>query len=386
MNSNLFARSVVFGVGLALSLLASAQAETIKVGAIGALTGPGAPWGMAMTGAMKIAAAEVNAKGGLDVGGKKYQVEVIGYDDQFRAADAVAAYNRLVKEDGAKYVFLMTSPSTLAVKDAVEADHVIALTSSGTPKAIDANTKFVYRLYSAPQDFAPNIAAWMKANLKERRVIVINPNDETGWVLSDAEVDAFKKAGFNVLASELFERSVKDFNPILTKLLALNPEIIDISSAPPGTAILLVRQARELGFKGYFLKTGGSATYDIIAGAGKEMAENVINMMYADPGNPGYQHLTAEYKKQFGHDPNELVVSFYDGMNVLLRAMQMSGDPTDTTKVSAAFAKALPMKSTQGEELTLGGKESAGVDHQVMSVNYLGIVKNGVPVVVGKIR
>jgi branched-chain amino acid transport system substrate-binding protein len=386
MKSNAGAARLLAAICLLTGLLSPAAAQTIKIGLIGAMTGPGAPWGLAMSGAAKIAASEVNARGGLEVGNRKLPIEIIAYDDQFKAADAVAAYNRLTRQDGAKYAFLMTSASTLAVKDSAENDKVIVLTSSGTPKAIDANTKYVFRLYSAPQDFAPAIAGWMKSNLKERNVVIVNPNDETGWILSQAEEAALKQNGFNVLASELYERTIKDFQPLLTKMLALKPDIIDISSAPPGTAGLLVRQGRDLGFKGRFLKTGGSAPMDIVAAAGKEGAEGVINMLYADPANAGYRRLVDDYRKAYGHEPNEIVVSFYDGINVLLRAIQKAGDPDDTAKVSAAFSQALPMKSLQGEELTLGGKDTSGVNHQVMSVNYLGIIRNGVPVSVGMIR
>jgi branched-chain amino acid transport system substrate-binding protein len=169
-------------------------------------------------------------------------------------------------------------------------------------------------------------------------------------------------------------------------MLALKPDIIDISSAPPGTAGLLVRQGRDLGFRGHFLKTGGSAPMEIVAAAGKDGAEGVINMLYADPANPNYRRLVDDYRKANGHEPNEIVVSFYDGINVLFRAIQKAGDPEDTAKVSAAFAQALPMNSLQGDELALGGKEASGVNHQVMSVNYLGIIRNGVPVAVGKLR
>ncbi|MCJ9709497.1 ABC transporter substrate-binding protein, partial [Bordetella hinzii] len=74
------------------------QAETLKLGVVGGMTGPGAPWGLAVDGGVKVAVEEVNQAGGLEVQGKKYKVEVVTYDDHYKAADAVTATNRLIDQ------------------------------------------------------------------------------------------------------------------------------------------------------------------------------------------------------------------------------------------------------------------------------------------------
>ncbi|MDB5847980.1 MAG: putative branched-chain amino acid-binding protein, partial [Rhodoferax sp.] len=114
----------------AATLLAgAAQAQTLKIGVIAPLTGGGAPWGLAAAEAPRILADEVNAKGGLEVGGKKYKIEVVAYDDQYKTAEAVAAYNRLVNQDGVKYMIILSSAATMALKQNVEDDKVVALTA-----------------------------------------------------------------------------------------------------------------------------------------------------------------------------------------------------------------------------------------------------------------
>jgi branched-chain amino acid transport system substrate-binding protein len=125
---------------------------------------------------------------------------------------------------------------------------------------------------------------------------------------------------------------------------------------------------------------------DIVAGAGTKAAEGLVNMLYADPANDGYKYLVAEYKKAMGQDPNEIIVPFYDGTNVLLNAIQKSGTVDDTAKVAAAFSKVLPMASIQGDQLTLGGKATAGADAQIMTTNYIGVIRDGEPVVLGKTK
>lgn len=71
-------RILVTSAMLAMGLFGTTvSAQTLKIGLIGPMTGPGAAWGFAAKGAMQTLASEANAKGGLEVGGKKYQVEIV---------------------------------------------------------------------------------------------------------------------------------------------------------------------------------------------------------------------------------------------------------------------------------------------------------------------
>lgn len=381
-----FERSCVLILLATCLAVGAAAAQTLKIGVIAPLTGGGAPWGIAAAEGPRILADELNANGGVAVGDKKYKVEVIAYDDQYKAADAVAAYNRLVNQDRVKYMIILGSAATMALKQQVEDDKVVAMTASYTGKALDKNTNYLFRMYSPPDDYIGSFIGWMKDNVKGKRVVIINPNDETGWDQTQLASRVFKSNGFEVLGSELFERAQKDFQPMLTKVIAQKPDIIELGGTSPSTAGLIIRQARELGYDKQFSKTGGAGPKDIVASAGAKAAEGTINMLYADPANEGYKRLAAAYRKARGQDPNEIIVSFYDGANVLLQAIQKAGTADDPSKVVAAFPKALPMKSVQGDELKIGGKASYGVDAQVMSVNYIGTIRNGEPVVLGKTK
>jgi branched-chain amino acid transport system substrate-binding protein len=363
----------------------NARADTLKIGLIAPLTGGGAPWGIAEQQAAKILAAEVNAKGGLEVGGKTYQVEVIAYDDQYKAADAVAAYNRLTNNDGVRYMIILSTPSTLALKERIQEDGVFALTSSGTQKAVDANDKYLVRALSILADYVPPFVAWMKEHIKERRIAIVDPNDESGWEANRIAEAAYKANGFQIVDEELFERTQKDFAPLMTRILGMGVDIIELASTPPATAGLIARQTRDLGFKGIFIKGGGPAPKDIVAAAGKDAAEGMYNLLYVDVGTDGYKRLAAEYRKAIGQEPNEMIVTFYDAANVLLRAIQKGGDVNDPAKARAAVAQVLPMPSVQGEPLAYGGMTTSGTLNQVLTVGFVGVIKNGEPVIVGKI-
>ncbi|WP_036765341.1 ABC transporter substrate-binding protein [Paracoccus pantotrophus] len=371
--------AATMGVGALVAMAPQAGADTVKIGVIAPLTGGGAPWGIAMDQAAHIAAAEANADGGLDIGGAKSKVEIIAYDDQYKAAEAVSAYNRLINQDGVKYVVILTSASTLAIKENIESDQVLGLTAAFTSKSIDENTHYMMRLSSIPINYAKPLANWMAQNLKERRVVIVNPNDETGWETAKFDEEAFKAAGFEIAGSELFDRSQKEFQPLLTKIIAMNPEIINVGSTAPSTSGLIIRQARDLGYKGLFVKTGGPGPKEILEAAGsKEAVEGVVAMAFADPGTEGFRRLAGEYSKAIGQEPNQMIAPYYDAINVLLHAIEKAGTVDDTAAVIAAMGEVLPMPSIQGGELHHG-------DRQILSPIFVTQMKDGEAVVVGSV-
>jgi branched-chain amino acid transport system substrate-binding protein len=360
--------------------------DTLKVGVIGPMTGPGAQWGLAAAGGVQIAAREVNAKGGLKVGSKTYQVEVIPYDEEYKAAVAISAMRRLVSQDGVKFVFgPVSSAGTLAVMDIVKETKTIGITGAYSSKALNPSNAYMFRVYSVASDFAQPMVKWLKKSLPAnvKRVAIINPNDETGWDSDKMLAQLYKQYGYTVAGKELYERSVRDYIPILTKMLAEKPDLFDLGTSPPGSAGLIVRQVRELGYKGYIVKIGGSGPGQIIQAAGKEAAEGVINYLPADQESPGYKRLAAEFKKMSGNEMNPLLVNWYDGANILMAAIQAAGTTTDTDKVRLAFAKALPHKSVLGGTIRLGGKDLYGIDNAFLTPNYIGVIKNGDVAVMG---
>src|SRR5690606_5611337 len=106
---------------------------------------------------------------------------------------------------------------------------------------------------------APSTVAWLKETKPElKRVATIAANDETGWNSQKIQVAAYTAGGFEVVSTEFFERSQNDFRAMLTKILAQNPDTIELDTVPPRTAGLMVSQARELGYQRAFTKFGSS--------------------------------------------------------------------------------------------------------------------------------
>lgn len=372
-------------LGLVWAGAVAAQTETLKIGVVTALSGPGSEWGLAMDGGMKIAAMEVNAKGGLKVGNKTYKVEVVSYDDQYKAALSVTGATRLIEQDKIKFVIgPLGSAALLAVKPLYEQNKILAIIGSYTNKALDKDTKYMYRGYPTQTEFAGPIVAWLKKNKPALKTIAqIDMNDESGWGAQKLVKEFLDKEGYQIVSGELIERSLKDFQPVLTRILATKPDIIETGSVPAATQGLIIRQARELGFKGQFVNLGGPGVPLIVGAAGKEFAEGLITYAAADTSTKAFKDLEAQYAKVLKPPMNEFAVYFYDGARMLLAAIQAAGTVDDTDKVRAALEKVPPFKGIQGT-IRWGGMKDYGSNHQILTPIFIGVIKNGEQAILGR--
>lgn len=378
---NRHTQSALFAVLFGGMALHAAAQETLKIGALVTLSGPGAAWGQAMKNAAELAADKANAAGGLEVAGKKYKVEVVPYDDKYQAGEAVTVANRLVFEDKVKFIIGPTgSAPALAVQPITEKNQVLTVTLGFTNKALAADKPFSFRPVITTLEFAQPQIAWMVKQLGVKKAGGLFPNDESGQVIARDLEQAYRKAGAEMTAKEFFERDRVDFVPLLTRMLARGIDTIELDGNAPGTAGLIAKQARELGFKGKIVRTGGPATAEIISVAGKEASEGMFVHAVIDPATPSTRAYIDMYTAKYKAAPNGFSPSFYDFTSMLFEAMRRSGTVTDTQKVRLELEKMKDFGGVLGK-LNWTGKANYGLDHQLAVPFYISEIKNGVEVV-----
>jgi branched-chain amino acid transport system substrate-binding protein len=364
----------------------SGAAETLKIGVLASLTGPGAPWGLGLDGGVRIAADEVNQKGGLNVGKKNYKIEVVAYDDQYKAASAVVAINRLIDNDNVRFVFgPIGSVSLLAIKGTTEEKDVFLFPNTWTASTFD-NAKNIFRVASTTQEFVPDLLKWLKKNRPEiKNVATLSPNDETGWNSQKVQKKAYADAGYHIVFAENFERSQTDFRAILTKLLSKNPDSIELDTVPPATAGLIIRQARDLGFKGQFTKFGGFDVSEIVKTAGAKNAEGVVGQLNADPNSPEWASLKAKFQQFHKNEMGDFVFLSYDAARILFASLEKAGAIDNPELIRKTIEGITPFNGTLGE-LKLGGKTAYGINRQLYTPVYLTEIKDGKGQVIEKVN
>jgi branched-chain amino acid transport system substrate-binding protein len=361
-----------------------ASAQTLKLGVLATLSGAGTAWGMAMQGAAELAAEDVNSKGGLEVGGKKYKVEVVAYDDHYKAADALTAFNRLVFDDGIKFVVgPLGSAPALALLPVSTENKVITMTMAFTPKALSAEYKYSFRPVIPSDVFSDPQIKWVAQKLGAKRIGGLFPNDESGQQVGAANEAAYQAVGAKFVAKEFFERERVDFVPLLTRVLAQNIDAFELNGNSPQTAGLLVKQLRELGFKGPIIRTGGDATADLLKIAGKEATENVYVHQPINVESPAIQEYTKRFEAKYKVPLNAFSPFFYANVQMTFAAMQKAGTVTDTDKVREAMLGLKDFETVLGKVNWIGEAQWKS-NQQLDAPFYIALLKGGAPQVVAK--
>lgn len=361
----------------------AAQAqETLKIGAVVALSGAGAAWGDGMLNGAKLAADDVNSAGGLQVGDKKYKIAIVAYDDKYQANEAVTAANRLVYEDGVKYIVGPTgSAPLLAIQPITEKNKVIVLTLAFTAKTLGADKPYTFRPILTTSEFSQPQIDWVAKVKGVRKVGGLFPNDETGQQIAKDVDAAYQKAGAQLAGKEFFERDRVDFVPLLTRVLASGVGAIELDGNSPATAGLLVKQAREIGFPGLIVRTGGPATAEIIGVAGKRAAEGLYVHSVIDPRSERLARYIDRYQKTYKQPMNGFSPFFYDSTHMLFEAMKKAGTVTDTDKVKTVLERIQDYDGVLGK-LSWTGKDKYGIAHQISAPFYIAQVTDGREIIV----
>jgi branched-chain amino acid transport system substrate-binding protein len=379
-------RSIAAATVLALVLAlaapgaGSAAEKTLTIGLLGPLSGGAASYGIELQRGAEMKADEINKAGGLKIGGDTYKLKLVAYDQKAQAAEAATATNKLVFQDKVKYIIGNAVGATCnAAQTITEPNKVLfAFVCWGTSN-LAADKPYSFRSMLSQWELAEPFYRWVKENHPNvKRVAAISPNDTSGKDTNTAVVKALKTLGFELAADEYYERGTKDFYPLLTKVLAQKPDMIDVAAAPAGEAGLILKQAMELGFKGAKGWTAGTNPFTIISVAGREAAEGVwspanINVK-SEHVNSAVRKFGDAYEKRYGEVPGVIAVANYAAFDVFTQAMQRAGS-VETDRVLDVLTK--ERFETVWGPLVIGGKDTYGIDRQFLYPLVISEVRGG---------
>lgn len=372
--------TLALAAALAAAGAVQADDKTLTIGLLGPLSGGAASYGVELMRGAELRVEEINKAGGLKVGADAYRIKLVSYDHKAQAADTATATNKLIFQDKVKYIIGNAVGATCnAAQTITEPNKVMfAFVCWGTNN-LAPEKPYSFRSMLSQWELTEPFYRWVKENHpKIKRVAAISPNDTSGKDTNTAVVKALKALGFEVAADEYYERGTKDFYPVLTKILAQKPDMIDVAAAPPGEAGLILKQAMELGFKGAKGWTAGINPFTIISVAGREAAEGVwspanINVK-GDHVSAAVRKFGETYEKRYGEVPGAIAVANYAAFDVFTQAMQKAGS-VDTDKVLAVLTK--EQFQTVWGPLAIGGKETYGIDRQFLYPLVISEVRQG---------
>ena len=312
-----------------------AKPETIKIGGMAPLTGALAIYGVTTTNGAELAVKEINENGGIL--GKK--IEYIMLDTKGDSTEAVMAYNKLVDEKVAGIIGEITSKPTLAVAEVAVQDNMPLITPTGTQVDITEAGPNVFRVCFTNPYQGKVLAITSKERLGADTVaVMLNNSSDYSDGITKAFIEESEKLGMKVMGVEGYSDGDKDFKPQLTKLAAMNPDVVLIPEYYEQAA-LIATQAREVGVKSIFV---GSDGWDGIAKTLDKSSYSAIENSYftnhfsMEDQSEKIQNFLKDYRETYKEDPSAFSALGYDAIYMMKSAIEKAGT-TDKQKVVDAL-------------------------------------------------
>ena len=302
-------------------------ADSVKIGYIGAMTGPYYLYGKLIMNGADVVYNEVNRAGGIH--GRK--IVTVREDDGCDAAKAIGAAKKLIHQH---QVFMIhgggCSNPTIAARDEIE--------QSRTPFVVFAAVADKITLPVAPYIFSSALTARTESFVQVdfalskpdvKRVAIVSQHDAWGNSRYEPLKEALKKKGITPVADEEMTVDANDATPQVLRILQAKPDTVIMELYPKPGAIFL-RDAHKLGLKALFV--GQTAISDLlefeklvgVPGATENFYS--ISQVASTPEDPRVAKWAEVLKRDFPEDRFSIYTLFgIASAHVVVEALKRAG-------------------------------------------------------------
>lgn len=248
-------KQLVPGLVLALTLIfggAGAQAEQLPVITLGAavsLTGKYSSNGNFTRKGYDLAVKRINEEGGVNVGGQQYLLDITYYDDESTPARGAQLVERLIQQDGVKFLLgPYSSGLTEAIAPVTEKYGIPMVEANGAAISLfQKGYRYLFAVLSTTDEYlrpAVDLAAALNEDPSKLRVAMAFENDPFSQDVRAGVLEDMKRHGMKVVVDDKLPPELNDMSATLTKVKALRPDLLLISGHDKG-ASLAIRQLAD---------------------------------------------------------------------------------------------------------------------------------------------
>jgi branched-chain amino acid transport system substrate-binding protein len=374
MKTQLTRLSAALAFGLLSSTAAFAQ-EVVKIGYSGPLSGGAALYGKNVLTGMEMAANEINAKG-LEVGGKKYKIEIVGLDDKYNPSETAINVQRLVQQHKTPAVLVPHSGGIFAVQAFNEKTNVLLLAYSSLPQLTARGNKMSIRI---PPEITNYVDPFIKHVMGKygKNLGIANADHDYAKAWTALFKPAWEAAGGKVVAENpMSYNKSTDFYSGVSRVMQAKPDVLFIGGASEPTA-LVAKQARELGFKGGFVVMDQAKLDEMakVVGGYGPLEGSIGVMPLVDDPSPEAKGFVEKFHKAYpGKDPSSEVSLNYTAVHATVIAMKLAGTVSDATAIRAQMDKAFRGLPKDANPNAVDGVNDVG---GVLANTTVAVVENG---------
>jgi branched-chain amino acid transport system substrate-binding protein len=289
---------LMFAVVVLVSPVLAAK-DTVKIGALLAVTGPASFLGAPEARSLEMLVADINKKGGLH--GK--QIELIIKDTGASTEKAVSFAKQLIEEEKVLAIIgPSTSGETMGIKKLAEEGKTILLSCAAAEAIVNPVGRYVFKTPQKDSDAVIKILDQIK-KMKLTKIGILSSNSGFGNAGKGQIEKLVAGHGLTIVSNEVYDKAANDLTGEVTKVKASGAEAIINWSIEPAQAIV-IKNARQIGFAGPIFQSHGFGNIKYVEAAGAA-AEGVMfpagRLLVADvlPKNHPQKAVLTSYKKEY---------------------------------------------------------------------------------------
>jgi branched-chain amino acid transport system substrate-binding protein len=324
----LAAAIVVAAAGIALMLTTRpSPSEPIRIGFLGPLSGPFAPWGINHRDGMLLAVEELNGRGG--VLGRK--LELVVRDDRNSPSEAISAFRELVEVQGVVAVAgPVSSDIGLALSKEAERYKVpLFLLAAGSDRVLTRSSRYTFRTCLPSASMHEQLFEEFIRSMNVKRVANVIADYEWGHSIREAVERVAARTGIE-LRTEVAPLTESDFTPYLRRLKDLNPELIIATGHPPGLAAI-VKQSLEVGINAKWITGSVPPATPLVSALGELAFGRVLLTNCANYESSEYVALAEKFRERFGALMEQFAVAGYVTVMMIADAIEKTGSTDPKT-------------------------------------------------------
>ena len=233
---------------------AKVEGDKIILGSAISLTGKYATNGVHAQNGYDLAVKKINEAGGVTVGGKSYELEIVYYDDESTPARGAQLAERLIRQDGVQFMLgPYSSGLTKAIAPVTEKYGIPMIEAEGASRSLfTQGYEYLFAVLSTSEQYLAS-AIDLAAELAEKsgkkpsdiEIAMAFENDPFSLDVRAGVVDDAAKYDMKIVIDDKLPRDLSDMAATLTKVKALKPDLLIVSGHSKGAATA-VRQINEM--------------------------------------------------------------------------------------------------------------------------------------------
>lgn len=246
--------AALLSVAAAMPASAKVEGDTIILGSAISFTGKYSTNGIHAKNGYELAVKQINEMGGVKVGGKTYKLSVKYYDDESTPARGAQLAERLIKQDGVKFMLgPYSSGLTKAIAPVTEKYKIPMVEAEGASRSLfTQGYKYLFAVLSTSEqylassiDLAAEIAKKNGKQPSDVKIAMAFENDPFSLDVRAGVVADAKKYNMKIVIDDKLPRDLSDMSATLTKVRALKPDLLVVSGHSKGAATA-ARQIKEM--------------------------------------------------------------------------------------------------------------------------------------------